>query len=62
MDFGLSNWIVLLMSVAVALIGLIFATSGEEFVMNFAGWVFIVFGLWYAIRLGGRIAAAPDRE
>jgi hypothetical protein len=56
MNVGLSSWIVLFLSGVVAVLGLILAARGADFAVNAAGWILLVFGSLFAIRLGGQIA------
>jgi hypothetical protein len=38
MDYGLSNWIALLVAIVIALLGLLLAARGVDFGMELAGW------------------------
>lgn len=56
MNEGLSSWIVLFLSVLVAVLGLILAVRGTDLGIGAAGWILLAFGAVFAVRLGGQIA------
>lgn len=60
MDYGLSNWIALVVAVIVALLGLVLAAKGADTGMVLAGWLFFVFGVAFSFRLAGRMAVERD--
>ena len=62
MNYGLGNWAMLAVSVAIAVLGLLLAAKGIDTGMNLTGWLFFAFGVGYAFRLAGQMAVQPPEE
>jgi hypothetical protein len=62
MNYGLANWIVLFVSVVVALLGLLLAAKGDDLGMSLAGWLLFIFGVGLSFRLAGKMAVARDES
>lgn len=62
MDYGMSNWIALVVAVAIALLGLILAARGVDLGMELAGWLFFVFGVGFSFRMAGKMAVATKED
>lgn len=62
MDYGMSNWIALVLAVAIALLGLILAARGVDLGMELAGWLFFVFGVGFSFRMAGKMAVAAKED
>jgi len=58
MDYGFSNWILLIASIIIAILGLLLAGKGLDVGIELAGWLFFVFGVGFSFRLAGRMAVA----
>jgi hypothetical protein len=56
MDPGLRNWIVLVVTIVVAVVGVLLAGKGTDGAMNFAGALFFVFGVGFAARIANQMA------
>ncbi len=61
-DAGLTEGFLLVLSAAIAVIGLLLAARSVDFGMELAGWLFFAFGVAYAFRLAGKMADAPPRR
>lgn len=62
MNYGLSNWIALGVAAIVALLGLVLAAKGVDFGMEFAGWLFFIFGVGFSFRMVGKMALPPKEN
>jgi hypothetical protein len=60
MDDGLSNWIMLVIAVLMALLGLVLAARAVDFGMELAGWLFFAFGVGYSFRMASKMAVRAD--
>jgi hypothetical protein len=62
MNYGLSNWVALLVAVVIALLGLLLAAKGVDFGKELAGWLFFIFGVGFSFRIAGKMALAGDGD
>jgi len=56
MNTGIPSWIVLIMTMAIAVAGLLLAGKGVDTGMELAGWLLFAFGVAFAFRLAGKMA------
>jgi hypothetical protein len=56
MDYGFRNWIVLMATIIVAVLGLLLAGKSEDEAMTLAGSLFFLFGAAFAIRIANQMA------
>ncbi len=62
MNYGLSYWLALVVAAVVALVGLILAAKGVDFGMEFAGWLFFIFGVGFSFRMIAKMTAASNER
>jgi hypothetical protein len=62
MDYGLSNWIALVVAIFIALLGLLLAAKGVDLGMELAGWLFFIFGVGFSFRMAGKMTAASNEN
>ena len=60
-DTGLTEGFLLLLSAAIAIVGLVLAAKSVDVGMELAGWLFFVFGVGFAFRLAGKMTDASPR-
>ena len=56
MDYGFSNWILLIASIIIVILGLLLAGKGLDVGIELAGWLFFIFGVGFSFRLAGKMA------
>lgn len=62
MKDDLGNWIILFVSMAVSVLGLVLAARGDDIGMVLAGWLFFVFGVGLCFRFAAKMSAAPEEN
>ncbi len=62
MTYGLSYWFALAVAAIVALVGLILAAKGVDFGMEFAGWLFFIFGVGFTFRMIAKMTATSNES
>lgn len=60
MNAGLANWAILIVSMLVAVMGLLLAGKSVDFGMELAGWLFFAFGVGLSFRFAGKMALGDD--
>ncbi|MCW5772965.1 MAG: hypothetical protein KIT16_15080 [Rhodospirillaceae bacterium] len=62
MKDDLGNWIILFVSMAVGLLGLVLAARGVDTGMALAGWLFFIFGVGLCFRLAAKMSVPSDES